>query len=80
VSPWLAECPLGLGVALREADRGEAALVALAEAAALDELDPRIPAEHARTLRALLRRDEAAAFAARADILSQRLLQKLSLP
>ena len=80
VSPWLAECPLGLGIALREADRGEAALVVLAEAAALDELDPRIPAEHARTLRALLRRDEAAPFAARADILSQRLRQKLSLP
>ena len=80
VAPWLAECRLGLGIALRESDQAEAALVPFAEAAKLDSLDPRVPLEIARTLRALLRRDEAAAFAARADLLSQRLAQRLALP
>ena len=50
-----------LGIALRESDQAEAALVPLAEAAKLDSIDPRVPFETARTLRALLRRDEAAA-------------------
>jgi tetratricopeptide (TPR) repeat protein len=80
VSPWRAECRLGLGIALREADQAEAALVPLAEAAVLDALDPRIPFETARTLRALLRRDEAAAHSAHADALAQRLAQRLTLP
>jgi tetratricopeptide (TPR) repeat protein len=80
VTPWLAECRLGLGIALRESDRAEAALAPLAEAAKLDALDPRVPFETARTLRALLRRDEAAAFSARAELLSQRLSQRLALP
>ena len=80
VAPWLAECRLDLGIALRESDQAEAALVPLAEAAKLDSIDPRVPFETARTLRALLRRDEAAAFAARADLLSQRLSQRLALP
>jgi tetratricopeptide (TPR) repeat protein len=80
VMPWLAECWLGLGIALREADQAEAALAPLAEAARLDALDPRVPLETARTLRALLRRDEAAAFSARAELLAQRLSQRLALP
>jgi tetratricopeptide (TPR) repeat protein len=79
-APWLAECRLGLGIALREADDAEGALSPLAEAAALDALDPRIPAETARTLRALQRRDEAASYATRADVLAQRLQQRLTLP
>jgi tetratricopeptide (TPR) repeat protein len=80
VSPWLAECRLGHAIALREADYAEVALVPLAEAAALDALDPRIPFETARTLRALLRRDEAGAHSARAEVLAQRLAQRLVLP
>jgi tetratricopeptide (TPR) repeat protein len=80
VTPWLAECRLGLGIALRESDRAEEALVPLAEAATLDALDPRVPLETARTLRALLRRDEAAAFSARGELLTQRLSQRLALP
>jgi tetratricopeptide (TPR) repeat protein len=79
-SPWLAECRLGLGIALREADRTEEALKVLQEAQQLDQLDPRIPTEIARTLRALLRRDEAAVFTARADAAAQKLDQKLVLP
>lgn len=79
-SPWRAECQLGLAIALRESDQAEAALGPLAEAAALDALDPRVPFETARTLRALLRRDEAAVHAARADLLAQRLAQRLTLP
>jgi tetratricopeptide (TPR) repeat protein len=80
MSPWRAECQLGLGIALREADQAEAALVPLAAAANLDGLDPRIPFETARTLRALLRRDEAAVHTARAEALAQRLAQRLALP
>ena len=80
VSPWRAECRLWLGVALRESDQPEAALAALADAAALDALDPRIPFETARTLRGLLRRDEAAVHAKRADELAARLAQRLVLP
>lgn len=80
VAPWLATCRLGLGIALREADQAESALDALAEAASLDTSDPRVPSETARTLRALLRRDDAAAFAARADLLAQRLSQRIELP
>jgi tetratricopeptide (TPR) repeat protein len=80
VAPWLAECRLGLGIALREADQAEAALVPLAEAATLDALDPRIPFETARTLRALLRRDEAPSYSARAEVLTHKLAQRLALP
>jgi tetratricopeptide (TPR) repeat protein len=79
-APWLAECRLGLGLALREADRTEEALAALLAAAELDALDPRIPDETARTLRALLRRDEAAAYSARAEAAAFKLTQKLPLP
>lgn len=80
VAPWFAECRLGLGIALREADRAEEALVPFAEAAALDDLDPRIPFETAKTLRALLRRDEAGPHSARAELLTQRLAVRLALP
>jgi tetratricopeptide (TPR) repeat protein len=80
VAPWLAECALGLGIALREADRAEQALDVLHEAERLDALDPRVPFEIARTLRALARRDEAAGYAARAELARHRLEQKLPLP
>jgi tetratricopeptide (TPR) repeat protein len=80
VAPWLADCRLGLGMALREADRADEALAPLIEAAELDALDPRIPNETARTLRALVRRDDAAPYAARAELLSRRLQVKLALP
>lgn len=80
VASWWAECRLGLGIALREADRADEALAPLRDAAALDALDPRIPQETARTLRALLRRDEARAFSAHAELLARRLTQRLTLP
>jgi tetratricopeptide (TPR) repeat protein len=80
VAPGCAACRLGLGIALREADRAEQALSAFAEAAKLDALDPRIPFETARTLRALLRRDEAAAYSERAETLALQLGRRLQLP
>ena len=80
VSPWQAECQLGLGIALRESDQAEQALIPLADAARLDGLDPRIPFETARTLRGLLRRDEAIIHSARASELAQQLEQRLTLP
>jgi tetratricopeptide (TPR) repeat protein len=79
IAPGCAACKLGLGIALREADRAEQALVAFADAAALDALDPRIPFETARTLRALLRRDEAAIYTERADTLALQLGRRLPL-
>ena len=80
VSPWRADCRLGLGIALRESDQPEAALAVLADAATLDGLDPRIPFETARTLRGLLRRDEATIHAVRAEKLAARLAQRLAMP
>ena len=80
LAPWSAECRLGLATALREADDPEAALPVLAEAAELDALDPRIPSETARTLRSLLRRDEAAVHTAHAEALGRQLEQRLPLP
>lgn len=80
VAPWLAECQLGLGIALREADQAEAALEPLREAARLDTADPRIPLETARTLRALLRREQARVHAMRAEALTHKLSQRLALP
>ena len=77
VAPWLAECRLGLGIAMREADQAEAALGPLADAASLDGADPRIAEETARTLRALLRADEAWPHAQRAELLARRLDQRL---
>jgi tetratricopeptide (TPR) repeat protein len=80
IAPYHADCGRGLAIALREADRTEDALDVLADAERLDPLDPRIPAETAKTLRALLRHDEAAAASARADTLAQKLLQRVALP
>ena len=80
IAPHHADCGRGLAIALREADRTDAALEVLADAERLDPYDPRIPAEAARALRALLRHGEAAAASARAEALLEKLAQRLPLP